>query len=270
MASRSLGELMLRPSSLTRIPHAQIPRQTTTPWPCQRSFQSLNRLAQPKREDEKNEHYVSERESKRPQARYVPESEAAQPQPRRKAQPSQAEATQAIDSLFSGMPTSQTPPPYMARNAAQKNSGDRIFGSEFSNTSRARPRGERGAPGLDFNSMAMPDSMLNPNLSNKPSDAANLAIQQEKTFSSYPRLNPTYGRTVELDASRGRDIVRGIGMLGSLMARNKVKSDFNKQRFHERGGLKRKRLASERWRARFKLGFRDITGRVTELTKKGW
>ena len=112
--------------------------------------------------------------------------------------------------------------------------------------------------------------MLNPNLSNKPSDASSLAVQQEETFSSYPRLNPTYGRTVELDASRGRDIVRGIGMLGSLVARNKVKADFNRQRFHERGGLKRKRLASERWRARFKQGFRDITGRVTELTRKGW
>jgi small subunit ribosomal protein MRP21 len=118
--------------------------------------------------------------------------------------------------------------------------------------------------------MVMPDEIANPSLANKPSDAASLAVQQEETFSSYPRLNPTYGRTVELDANRGRDIVRGIGMLGSLMARNKVKADFNKQRFHERGGLKRKRLVSERWRARFKAGFREITGRVTELTRKGW
>jgi hypothetical protein len=125
-------------------------------------------------------------------------------------------------------------------------------------------------PGLDFESMALPDSDLNPSLSNKPSDAASLATQQEQTFVSYPRLNPTYGRTVDLDVSRGRDIVRGIGMLGSLMARNKVKADFNKQRFHERGGLKRKRLASERWRARFKAGFKEVTGRVSELTKKGW
>ena len=118
--------------------------------------------------------------------------------------------------------------------------------------------------------MSLPDNLMNPSLQNKPSDAASLANQQEETFTNYPRLNPTYGRTVELDASRGRDIVRGIGMLGSLMARNKVKSDFNKQRFHERGGLKRKRLNSERWRARFKLGFREVTGRVSELTRKGW
>jgi len=118
--------------------------------------------------------------------------------------------------------------------------------------------------------MALSDDMANPSFANKPSGAASLAVQQEETFSQFPRLNPTYGRTVDLDVSRGRDIVRGIGMLGSLMARNRVRSDFNKQRFHERGGLKRKRLASERWRARFKKGFREVTARVTELTRKGW
>ena len=118
--------------------------------------------------------------------------------------------------------------------------------------------------------MDMPDTLLNPSLANKPSSASSLAVQQEEMFGNYPRLNPTYGRTVELDASRGRDIVRGIGMLGSLVARNKLKSDFHKQKFHERGGLKRKRLLSERWRARFKVGFREVTGRVTELTRKGW
>jgi small subunit ribosomal protein MRP21 len=118
--------------------------------------------------------------------------------------------------------------------------------------------------------MDFPSELLDPNLSNKPSDAANLATQQAETFANYPRLNPTYGKAVELDPSRGRDIVRGIGMLGSLVARNAVKKEFNKQRFHERGGLKRKRLASERWRARFKIGFREVTARVSELTRKGW
>jgi hypothetical protein len=114
------------------------------------------------------------------------------------------------------------------------------------------------------------EGLVDPKFENKPTSVSSLVEQQAKTFANYPRLNPTYGRTVDLDASRGRDIVRGIGMLGSLMARNKVKSDFNKQRFHERGGLKRKRLNSERWRARFKQGFRDVTGRVMELTRKGW
>jgi small subunit ribosomal protein MRP21 len=118
--------------------------------------------------------------------------------------------------------------------------------------------------------MSLPTDLLDPNASNKPSESASLATQQQETFANYPRLNPTYGRTVELDPSRGRDLVRGIGMLGSLMARNKIRHDMMKQRFHERNGLKRKRLASERWRARFKNGFTHVTKRVSELTGKGW
>jgi hypothetical protein len=54
------------------------------------------------------------------------------------------------------------------------------------------------------------------------------------------------------------------------MARNSVRRDFNKQKFHERPGLKRKRLKSERWRARFKTEFAATCKRVTELTRKGW
>lgn len=86
----------------------------------------------------------------------------------------------------------------------------------------------------------------------------------------YPRLNASTGRTVDLDVAKGRDIVRGLGMLGSLIGRNKVRSDFHKQKFHERPGLKRKRLKSERWRARFKTEFAATCKRVTELTRKGW
>jgi hypothetical protein len=158
-------------------------------------------------------------------------------------------------------------PSYMPRDAESASPVRRIFGEGFAGAGSKRPSRK---PGLEFDDMHMTDEMSNPSHANKPSSVANLAEQQELTFSQFPRLNPTYGRTVELDNSRGRDIVRGIGMLGSLMARNRVKSDFNKQRFHERGGLKRKRLASERWRARFKTGFRHVTDRVTELTRKGW
>jgi hypothetical protein len=143
-----------------------------------------------------------------------------------------------------------------------------VFGSMFSDLSTRR--GSHAPPRLNFDDMSLPTDLLDPNLANKPSEAASLATQQEEAFANYPRLNPTYGRAVELDASRGRDLVRGIGMLGSLMARNRVRHDMMKQRFHERGGLKRKRLNSERWRARFKKGFTDVTARVSELTRKGW
>lgn len=252
MASRSLGELLLRPSTSARIPQSSCPqslRRTIPSWSAHRSISnSSSQSAQPR----------------------LKEEDKGLDSPQQRRQPSQRD-TSAIDSLFSSMPT--TRPAYVPRY--QQTSSDEVraarsnhvFGSRFSS---AGNRSTRRPPGLNFDSMALPDEMLNPSLANKPSDAANLAVQQEETFANYPRLNPTYGRTVELDTARGRDIVRGIGMLGSLMARNKVKSDFNKQRFHERGGLKRKRLNSERWRARFKIGFREVVGRVSELTKKGW
>ncbi|KAF1843502.1 uncharacterized protein K460DRAFT_288658 [Cucurbitaria berberidis CBS 394.84] len=257
MSSRSIGELLLRPSS-SRIPYTsstQCLRRITPSWTAQRCISSTpNKAAQPQRKEDAFD--IEEREQQRSQSR----------------QPSQDTTSEAIDSLFSGLPTNR-PSQYAQRNQATSSDelhaarSSHIFGSEFSSASRNRPTRR---PGLNFDSMSLPDDMINPSLKNKPSEASSLATQQEETFANYPRLNPTYGRTVELDASRGRDIVRGIGMLGSLMARNKVKGEFNKQRFHERGGLKRKRLNSERWRARFKQGFHQITGRVSELTRKGW
>jgi len=264
MASRSLGELLLRPSTFTRIPHAQ---RITPSWTCQRLLsQTPQQCAQPAPKYDQ-EPYTPESDAQQPQAHYTPELEAASPQPQPQA--SRAETTQPFDKIFGGQPRDRPPPSYLPRGGAPNSQAKtRLFGADFASQNRTRPTRR---PSLDFDSMAaVPDEIVNPTLANKPSDAVSLAAQQEETFARYPRLNPTYGRSVELDAKRGRDIVRGIGMLGSLIARNRVKNDFMRQRYHERGGLKRKRLASERWRARFKQGFRDITGRVTELTRKGW
>ncbi|EDU44290.1 ribosomal protein s21 protein [Pyrenophora tritici-repentis] len=266
MASRSLGELMLRPSTLTRIPYAQ--RITTPSWTCQRALSNTPQpSAQPAPKSDE-EQFIPESEAQRPQGQYTPEFEAARPQPRPQA--SQAKDTRSLDSLFAGIPRDRAPPSYVPQGGTPNpQSKPRLFGAgTFASSNSMRPSRK---PSLSFDDMDLPpDSILNPSLANKPSDAASLAVQQENIFAQYPRLNPAYGRSVDLDNSRGRDIVRGIGMLGSLMARNKVKRDFNKQRYHERGGLKRKRLASERWRARFMVGFKAVTHRVTQLTRKGW
>ncbi|KAF1832702.1 hypothetical protein BDW02DRAFT_570790 [Decorospora gaudefroyi] len=266
MASRSLGQLLLRPSALARIPHTsstQCRRGPAPPSWTRPISHTPSQAAEPQRKDDAYN------------ADYVPE-ESAQARParslgQRSPQPSQEETSQAIDSYFAGMPkTNRAPASYMPRGAPTSTAADRtarLFGADFSKAGRARP--SLRPRSLDTDAMANPD-MLNPTLANKPSEAASLAAQQEETFAQFPRLNPTYGRTVELDVKRGRDIVRGISMLGSLVTRNQVKRDFQKQKFYERGGLKRKRLASERWRARFKIGFKDVTRRVSELTRKGW
>ena len=276
MGSRAFGELLLRPSTFTRIapitPITPAARFTcfTAAWPAQRGFSS-----------------TAVRSAQGPQSLQSP-STAANPEvaasPPRPA--ARRDANSAIDDLFANGPDAAASnnnnnnsnnsrnnsrnanEPFgtslFGTSAPPSNPGERVFGASFSKPSRVARR-----PNLQFEDMLPADSLANPSLANKPNPST-LATQQAAAFENYPRLNPTYGRSVELDASRGRDIVRGIGMLGSLVARNRVKRDFQTQRYHERGGLKRKRLNSERWRRRFNLGFKHVTARVMELTRKGW
>lgn len=84
------------------------------------------------------------------------------------------------------------------------------------------------------------------------------------------KLGPNLGRTVYVDNQRGIDVARAFRSMEIQVARNQVRKDFNRQRFHERGGTKRKRLHSERWRRRFKLGFQAVVKRVLKMRKQGW
>ncbi|KAH8804913.1 hypothetical protein F5884DRAFT_430908 [Xylogone sp. PMI_703] len=82
------------------------------------------------------------------------------------------------------------------------------------------------------------------------------------------RLTPQTGRTVQVGGNV--DVGKGFRMLEVSCARNRVRQDFARQRFHERPGLKRKRLKSERWRKRFMMGFKATVARVKQLKKQGW
>ncbi|EMR65814.1 hypothetical protein MGN70_003438 [Eutypa lata] len=82
------------------------------------------------------------------------------------------------------------------------------------------------------------------------------------------RLVPRLGRTVSV--SKNVDLARSFKLLGMQVVQNKIRQDFQAQRFHERPGLKRKRLKSERWQRRFRKGFKETVKRVKELTKQGW
>lgn len=82
------------------------------------------------------------------------------------------------------------------------------------------------------------------------------------------RLKPTLGRTV--DVSGGFDVTRAFRTLEALCARNKVKYDLNKQRFHVRRGQMRKNLKMQRWRKLFKQGFLAECERVRRMRKQGW
>lgn len=84
------------------------------------------------------------------------------------------------------------------------------------------------------------------------------------------RLRPSVGRTVNCGKGSKVDLARGLQLLNSQVRKNRIQQDLFRQRFHERPGLKRKRLKSERWRARFKDGFKATCGRVRELARQGW
>ena len=84
------------------------------------------------------------------------------------------------------------------------------------------------------------------------------------------RSRPSVGRTVELDPARGLDFGRALRKMNILCATNKVRADLMHQKFHERAGMKRKRLKNERWRKLFRDGFRATVGRVKEMRRKGW
>ena len=81
---------------------------------------------------------------------------------------------------------------------------------------------------------------------------------------------PSVGRTIELDPHKGIDFGRSLNMLGARLAQNKVRGMKSKQQFHERPGMKRKRLRSERWRRFFKAGFQATVQRVKQMKMQGW
>ena len=81
-------------------------------------------------------------------------------------------------------------------------------------------------------------------------------------------LRPSTGRIIRIGGKT--DVANGFKKMARLVATNNIKRDKYTQAFHERPGLRRKRLKSERWRARFKDGFRDVIVRTQEIRAQGW
>jgi small subunit ribosomal protein MRP21 len=143
----------------------------------------------------------------------------------------------------------------------------------LSRLSKSRPS-IRATSNSSFDVGRMLDPYTKSGGSSSPSSTQDMMEQigmttMPKQESKIPmRLNPAMGRGIPIGP--GVDVGRGFKMLEQLCGRNKVKSDAMKQRFHERGGLKRKRLARERWRKRFKAGFIAAVLRVKQLRSQGW
>ncbi|PVI04555.1 hypothetical protein DM02DRAFT_611392 [Periconia macrospinosa] len=278
MGSRSMGELLLRPSPtlsrLSTIPQtSRLISPTTSSWtPSRRAISNG-----PKRDNQE------------------PFPTPRQARPQQQGQQQQQQQGGPTANPFADMMPSQSRPAYRS-SAPQKEqpSGakfelDNLLPRATSTTTMREGRSNFGlqfskaGPGYRHRRTGQPPRLNTSSLDLGPLTDLPPGVQAGGTFPGiftaptipesekvYPRLGATYGRSVDLDPNRHRDLVQGVGILTALVIRNNIKNDFRKQKFHERPGLKRKRLASERWRARFKAGFHQVTSRVTELNRKGW
>ena len=106
--------------------------------------------------------------------------------------------------------------------------------------------------------------------------AANLGPNASTDPQRLPQIrsDAAKGRTVFISADRKPGTVPNVQaamrQLNRINREDFVKQKYNSQREHERKGLKRKRLRSERWKARFKMGFKAAAERVLYLKKQGW
>lgn len=109
-------------------------------------------------------------------------------------------------------------------------------------------------------------AMINPLSANSRPPPPPSLTPPEKTLPM--KLNASVGRTIPVGGNI--DPARAFRQLEVQCARNSVRRDFQRQRFHERPGLKRKRLKGERWRRRFREGFRGVVSLVQKMKKQGW
>lgn len=132
--------------------------------------------------------------------------------------------------------------------------------------------GLSGRPERKGDRMLMNDLLDPEAVSDKLDPMRNTRIprQSQLPFTLPVRLGPTVGRTVKVSQQKNIDVGKAFRQLEILCRKNAVKSDFARQRFHERGGLKRKRIKSERWRRTFKEGFKGMIALVKKMKKQGW
>ncbi|KAK3115800.1 hypothetical protein LTR53_004477 [Teratosphaeriaceae sp. CCFEE 6253] len=169
-------------------------------------------------------------------------------------------------------------PPSQARSSTLKKPTPASSVDDILDAMRAPAASSRGRTGTRDNfasSFSDISALLNPNNAPPPNPllargqnaAAALAIPEKPLPFT---LSPSVGRSVTVDSTRGMDIGRAFRTLEMQCARNSVKKDFMRQRFHERPGLKRKRLRSERWRRRFRENFKGTIAMVQGMRAQGW
>lgn len=81
-------------------------------------------------------------------------------------------------------------------------------------------------------------------------------------------LKPEAGKTTYV--SHRTDVNQAFRLCNVTLSLNRTRNLWFKQRFHERPGLRRKRLATQTWRRKFRTCMVTTVKRVKELTRQGW
>ena len=151
--------------------------------------------------------------------------------------------------------------------SANNNSGD--SGSKATGSSNATGRASfldaKWLNDLTATSMS-PTDQYRPQHNNRTAiDSPPLDHLTSNMNTKLPKMGPTAGRSVIVQA----DVAQAFMRLRSIISQNKVRQDFHRQKFYEPKSMKRKRLRSERYRIRFKEGFRRMISVVQDMKKKG-
>ncbi|KAK3940275.1 hypothetical protein QBC46DRAFT_385739 [Diplogelasinospora grovesii] len=170
-----------------------------------------------------------------------------------------ASPTSAADKLRQGLKLPPRPPPLPRQQPAPATPA-----SQTSTETAAATSGAAKDDAFSLPDLIQSDADKTMEFWNANEFLARHGVAKEEEL----RLRPSTGRTVHV--SGHVDVARSFTLLERVVRQNKVRNDLFRQRFHERPGLKRKRLKSERWVRRFKDGFRATVSRVMELRKQGW
>ena len=277
MKAQRLGDVLLksRPSPLFSF---LAPSLSTSAWTSTtvQTIISLNRLEEPVRRrclatSTSSLQSPSTAAAQKPEDDESGASTRAAPQPKR--------GRQTLDSLLDNFglppkPSSDSPPVYNSPSQlnANRRPSDQLVrlarARDMSSGDHLRVRQGSITDGMKFSREE--ESVMDRNTQSLVSREGMDNMIKVKPLMPPVRLDAFVGRSEDVNPLRGMDLGTAIRRLEIKCAYNNVRRDFQKQRFHERPGLKRKRLKSERWRKRFKVGFKAVVLKVKKMRKQGW
>ena len=181
-----------------------------------------------------------------------------------------------LDATFETPELAKRNPTESARNASADVSSAELMETAFRNSVRNPRAPVNSYQGIARKMQFPPQQTDSERTPTSFTNDMNQAMQQNTTprpakrAKRTVRSRPAVGRTVEVLPDRGMDVGRALSNLDMICALNRVRLDQSRQKFHERPGMKRKRLKSERFRKMFKQSFRATVQRVMEMRRKGW